>query len=79
MLGEDYWGLRVVLGWFWGYYRVFFIEGQIRISYKILKIPLIHVGSGLRTELTMGLLISDQFKSPLYVINAHISLEKLQF
>ena len=44
-------------------YRVFFIERQIRISYKMLKISLFHVGSGLRTEVTMGNLISDQFKT----------------
>ena len=59
-------------------YRVFFIEGQIRISYKMLKISLFHVGSALRTELTMGYLISDQFKSSIYVINAHINLQKLK-
>ena len=44
-------------------YRVFFIERQIRISYKMLKISLFHVGSGLRTEVTMGHLISDKFKT----------------
>ena len=44
-------------------YRVFFIEGQIRISCKMLKILLFHGGFGLRTELTMGYLISDQFKT----------------
>ena len=59
-------------------YRVFFIEGQIRISCKMLKISLFHVGSGLRTEVTMGDLISDQIKSPFYVIDAHINLQKLQ-
>ena len=53
-----------------------FIEGQIRISYKMLKISLIHVSSGLITELTMGHLISDQFKSPFYVINAYIYYHK---
>ena len=66
------------LNWTWpvGFnrYRVFFIEGQIRISYKMLKISLFHVGSGLRPELTMGNLMSDQFKSPIYVINIHINL-----
>ena len=66
----------------WAYqiplYRVFFIEGQIRISYEMLKISLFHVGSGLRPELTMGHLISDQFKSPIYVINIRIILRKLQ-
>ena len=59
-------------------YRVFFIEGQIRISCKMLKISLFHVVSGLRTEVTMGDLISDQIKSPFYVIDAHINLQKLQ-
>ena len=44
-------------------YRVFFIEGQIRIGYKMLKILLFHVGFGLRTEVIMGYLISDQFKT----------------
>ena len=44
-------------------YRVFFIEGQIRISCKMLKILLFHGGFGLRTEVTMGNLISDQFKT----------------
>ena len=44
-------------------YRVFFIEGQIRISRKMLKILLFHVVLGLRTEVTMGYLISDQFKT----------------
>ena len=44
-------------------YRVFFIEGQIRISCKMLKILLFHVVLGLRTEVTMGYLISDQFKT----------------
>ena len=44
-------------------YRVFFIEGQIRIGYKMLKILLFHVGFGFRTEVTMGYLISDQFKT----------------
>ena len=44
-------------------YRVFFIEGQIRISCKMLKILLFHVGFGLRTEVIMGYLISDQFKT----------------
>ena len=46
-----------------GKYRVFFIEGQIRIGYKMLKILLFHVGFGFRTEVTMGYLISDQFKT----------------
>ena len=46
-----------------GLYRVFFIEGQIRISCKMLKILLFHVGFGLRTEVIMGYLISDQFKT----------------
>ena len=44
-------------------YRVFFIEGQIRIGYKMLKILLFHVGFGFRTEVTMGYLISDKFKT----------------
>ena len=44
-------------------YRVFFIEGQIRIGYKMLKILLFHVGFGFRTEVTMWYLISDQFKT----------------
>ena len=44
-------------------YRVFFIEGQIRISCKMLKILLFHGGFGLRTDVTMGNLISDQFKT----------------
>ena len=44
-------------------YRVFFIEGQIRIGYKMLKILLFHVGFGFRMEVTMGYLISDQFKT----------------
>ena len=43
-------------------YRVFFIEGQIRISCKILKILLFHVGFGLRTEVTMGHLMYDHFQ-----------------
>ena len=46
-----------------GKYRVFFIEGQIRIGYKMLKILLFHVGFGFRMEVTMGYLISDQFKT----------------
>ena len=44
-------------------YRVFFIEGQIRIGYKMLKKLLFHVGFGFRMEVTMGYLISDQFKT----------------
>ena len=44
-------------------YRVFFIEGQRRIGYKMLKILLFHVGFGFRTEVTMGYLISGQFKT----------------
>ena len=44
----------------------------------MLKILLFYVGSALRTESTMGHLISDQFKSPIYVIDAHINLQKLQ-
>ena len=59
-------------------YRVFFIEGQIRISYKMLKLSLFHVAYGLKTELTMGHLISDQFKLPIYVIDIHINMQKLQ-
>ena len=55
-------------------YRVFFIEGQIRISCKMLKILLFHVGFGLRTEIIMGYLISDQFKTHFEVLNAHINL-----
>ena len=47
-----------------GLYRVFFIEGQIRISCKMFKISLFHVDSGLRIELRMGHFIIDQFKSP---------------
>ena len=48
-----------------GLYRVFFIEGQIRISCKMFKISLFHfVDSGLRIELRMGHFIPDQFKSP---------------
>ena len=42
-------------------YRVFFIERLKVISYKILKIQLFHDGFGLRTCVTMGHLISDQF------------------
>ena len=58
-------------------YRVFFIEGQIRIICKMLQISLFHVGSGLKTEVTMmGDLISDQIKSPNQ--NVHINLQKLQ-
>ena len=44
-------------------YRVFFIEGQIRIGHKSLKLLLFHVGFGLRMEVIMGYLISDQFKT----------------
>ena len=44
-------------------YRVFFIEGQIRIGYKMLKILLFHAGFGFRTEVTLGYLISDKFKT----------------
>ena len=44
------------------YYRVFFIESGKVICYKILKISFFHVGFGPRTEVTMGHLISDQFK-----------------
>ena len=40
-------------------YRVFFIEGQIRIGFEMPKILLFHVGFGFRTEVTMGYLISD--------------------
>ena len=40
----------------------FFIESRKVICYKILKISLFHVGFGLRAEVTMGYLISDQFK-----------------
>ena len=43
-------------------YRVFFIEGQIRIGYKMLKILLFHVGFGFRTEVKMGHLNSDHFE-----------------
>ena len=43
-------------------YRVFFIEGQIRISCKMLKILFFHVGFGLKMEVIMGNFISDQFK-----------------
>ena len=43
-------------------YRVFFIESRKVICYKILKITLFHVGFGPRTEVTMGYLLSDQFK-----------------
>ena len=43
--------------------QVFFIEGQIRIGYKMLKKLLFHVGFGFRMEVTMGYLISDQFKT----------------
>ena len=42
-------------------YRVFFIVGQIRINCKMLKISL--VGFGLRTGVTLGNLISDQFET----------------
>ena len=45
----------------------------------MLKISLFHDGSGLRTEVTMGDLISDQFKLPIYVINIHINMQKLQY
>ena len=44
-------------------YRVFFIEGQIRISCKMLKILFFHVGLRPRMEVIMGYLISDQFKT----------------
>ena len=44
-------------------YRVFFIESGKLICYKILKILLFHDGFGFRTEVTMGYLISDQFKT----------------
>ena len=40
----------------------------------MLQISLFHVGSGLKTEVTMGDLISDQIKSPFYMINTHINL-----
>jgi len=59
-------------------YRVFFIEGQMEIGCKMLKVSLFHVVSGLKTEVTMGDLISDQKKSPFYVIDAHINLQKLK-
>ena len=44
----------------------------------MLKISLFHVVSRLRTEVTMGDLISDQNKSPFYVIDAHTNLQNLQ-
>ena len=43
-------------------YRVFFNESRKVIGYKVLKISLFHVCFGLRTEVTLGHLISDHFK-----------------
>ena len=43
-------------------YRVFFIESVKVIGYKIFRISLFYVVFGLRTEVTMGHLISDHFK-----------------
>ena len=56
----------------------FFMESQKVICYETLKISLFHGGFGLRTEVTVGHLISDHFKMHFKVINAHINLQKLQ-
>ena len=40
----------------------FFIESVKVIGYKNLKIQLCHAGFGLRTKVTLGHLIYDQFK-----------------
>ena len=54
----------IIIYVYWmGLLQGLFFEGQIRISCKMLKISLLHVGFGLRTEVTMGNLISDQFKT----------------
>ena len=48
---------------FYRYIQGLFIESRKVICYKILKISLFDVGFGLRIEVTMGNLISDQFKT----------------
>ena len=58
-------------------YRVFFIESQKVICYKIPKISLFHVSFWLKTEVTMGHLISDHFEMYFEVLNAHINLQML--